>query len=954
MSYHLLGKKAIQVLVNYLKDKYPDISPKKNIVIIDNTYCIPNNSEYQSKIDIFDNVFKYLVFIHENPIKQYIKIKERVYGKELNALIITDKRKLLTRSFYTSEFKIYPKDLIDYYFESKKNINISIQDDINDLSYLIWDSIDFLQENLDRYKNKLTDKHVIEILFKEVMKNEKVSIYLLNKILFNPKLIIEIYNNEILKNLKDRINNFILNNFPQSLCKIIEKCIKKENFKDLFTILIIVSYIKQFNQDLSNFEVAFKYLNQKANFIEILDEDRDIVPLTKEIQKIGEIGDAFINLILKIILDNQELMIKEIERFINFPRIIRTIETNINLFEKNKTTHKSLFFPKISNLNKEFNKILYDVSNFWLSFNFLELYIIYILKMFFSSSKLKGLTKNVKLFTALNFKLIDKFKNNIFYKCGNSNSEYCIKLNFIENFFEIILCLYHLKNFVIPVIYNKKDDDKVWKHIFEKYYIPLNNSIEAFIENTLQFIPSIIGSIEQYISELEKLIFTILFKINSKFAEYLVKNYEKWVTNFDDKLTPLNVVNALKRLYFKNQLSGLNTFNLVLFIDCCHLDIWNILKQKMLEDFPNLYVETKIGYSILPTLTKYARMALFSGNYPIDFQSNDELKEFFRQVGKPTNQAYIEKMKNHFITNCENMFDFKVNMNNIKKSKENFQVSIFNFSDKTSHTYSQNFLKTLINSIYNSKIRPLLEFIIRNYKDFVIFYATDHGCSRCTEIFDWENQKFNRYWENAIFHKRGARTFISYKLPLNFNDLTKRLICIKHTEAKKWGLPSNIKLPKNNLFMDVSYFFATNYFNLKKTPENKRNLENFGHGGASLDEMIIPFAIIKRKSEDYLDFNWDIDVDISIENGTKNTHIYKIIIKNSSNKEIIFDKGHLITEYIHYKFMLYDKYKISNDNGDNVRQIKFRFLNKYLPTKLSFYFSFYQDEKMESSKIYYA
>ncbi|MHA1395971.1 MAG: PglZ domain-containing protein, partial [Promethearchaeota archaeon] len=452
---------------------------------------------------------------------------------------------------------------------------------------------------------------------------------------------------------------------------------------------------------------------------------------------------------------------------------------------------------------------------------------------------------------------------------------------------------------------------------------------------------------------LEKLIFNVLLKINSLFTEYLIRNYENWVSNIDNKSTPLNVVNGLKRLYFKNQLSGLNTFNLFLFIDCCHLEIWNILKQKILKDFSNLKIETKIAYSILPTITNYARMALFSGNYPINFQSDNELKEFFRNAGKPTTLAYIEKMKNNFITNCENMFDFKKNINNIKKNKDNFQISIFNFSDKTSHTYSQNFLKTLINSIYNSKIRPLLELITRKYKDYFIFFATDHWCSRCTEIFDWENQKFNRYWDNDIFHKRGARAFISYEIPSNFDNLAKKLICIKYTDAKKWGLPSQIKLPKSSLIMDVSYFFAVNYYNLKKTPENKRNLENFGHGGASMDEMIIPFAIIKRKTEDYKEFNWDLDVEFSIEDGNKNTHIYKIVIRNNSNKDIFFDKGHIITEKLHYKFVLYNNYKISNASGKNVRRIKFRFMNKYFPTKASFNFTFFQDEKLESSQVYY-
>jgi len=724
--------------------------------------------------------------------------------------------------------------------------------------------------------------------------------------------------------------------------------------KDLLNLLTIISYIRQFNQNLNNFEVTMKYIIVKTDLIQFLEFDEDILPLIAEIQAIGEIGDNLIKYIFKIISEKKNNEINLIKYIEKFKIVIKTIEDNINLFEQNPVTKNSIFFPELDDLSKNLNKILFEIPRFWLSFIFLEYYIMAILHMFFRNPKLNELTNTIVIFNALNFKSIDIFKNNFFYRIGDNSSEYWIKLNFLENFTEIILYLFFIKKKVIPLLKNKNDDELIWISIFEKYIFKLNESIESFIEDTLQFIPSTKSNIEIFVRNLEKIILDILNQVDTLFMGYLLNNYKKWVLKANDNSTPLNVVNALKRNFFTNYLSGLNKFNLFLFIDCCHLGIWNILKQKILSDFPNLYIQTEIGYSILPTLTKYARAALFSGEYPRNIQSNNELKEFLRQSGKPTSKAYIEEMKNHFITNCENMYDFKENINNIKNTKNNFQISVFNFSDKTSHTYSQNFLKTLINSIYNSKIRPLIELISRCYKEIFIFFATDHGCSRCTEQFDWKNDIFNRYWENDIFHKKGARVFISYEIPPNIDDLSKKMICIKHTEANFWGLPSNRKLPKSYILKELNYFFANNCYNFKKTPENKRNLENFGHGGATMDEFIIPFAIIKEKKQDFIEFNWKIDIEFFIEKTPQNSHTYKILIRNNSNKEIIFYEGHLITEVIHYKFILQTKYTISNNDGLNERNLKYRFPEKYLQKEAQFYFTFFQDEKREISKIYYA
>ena len=940
-----LNKSTISILISYLREKFNDISTKKFIILIDNNYCIPRTEESTKEFTIFDDINNYLVFIHENPIRQYILIKEKLYRKEKNCLIITNRKKELLKSFYCSEIKINPKSLLEYYFEKKLGKKITLPTNLNDISFLIWNSLDFIERNIERYQAELENKNYIEILFRELLIDGDESLYLLKKIFLNSELFFEIYHSSLLKNLKRIIKSYISNIFPKSFSNVIEKCLEYKNFRDLFNLLITISYIKQFNHNLDNFEVAIRYINSKTEITQILDTNEDIIPLNSEIKEVASIGDNFINYVIEILSEKKK---PEIKIFKNIGNLIKSIENDINLFEIDSITNKSIFFPEWVDLQKNFNKILFHVPSFWLSFNFLEYFIMAVLRWFFKNPKLKELKRTIIEFSALNFKSIDQFKENIFYVTDLKNSEYWIKLNFLENFIDIILYLYHLRRNVIPLLKNIKNDHIFWKTVFERYYLHLSGSIEALIENTLQFIPTKISNIEIFVKRLEKIIFNVLKEINNIYKKYLLSNYKNWVSNVNEDTTPLNVVNVLSRKFFPNFKTGLNTFNLFLFIDCCHVGIWNILKQKILNDFPNLSIQTELGFSILPTSTKYARASLFSGEYPKNIQSNDELKEFLRQFGRPTHKAYIEEMNKFFITNCENMFDFKENIENIRKSGDNFQISIFNFSDKTSHTYSQNFLKSLIDSMYNSKIRPLIELVIRNYKDIFIFFATDHGISRCTEEFDWENDKFNRHWENDIFHKKGVRAFISYETPLNRDGINKNLIYLKDDEASDWGLANS---SRGNA---LSYFFATNFYNLKKTPENKRNLENFGHGGASMDEFIIPFAIIEKKGEDFNEFNWNFEIKFTIEDSTPNKHLYKVFIKNHSNKEIIFNEGHLITELIHHKFILHSDYLIHNNSLNNELEIKFRFPRKYFHKNAFFYFTFYQDEKLETSDIIYA
>ena len=948
-SLSIFEKKIYPILKDYLNGIYINEFPKnKYIVLIDNFHCIPKVKIVHNII--FEGYFHYCILIHKNPIRRYVYIKENICRKEVNALIITDKEKksLLNRSFFINQIRITPQILLDSYFKKLNFTEINFSEEINIIGIYIWNSIDFIEKNIERYSKKLKNSYFLEIIFQKIIVTRQEIKFFLKQLIYNPKLIISLYKNE---GLREKLDKFISTFFPPKTTDVILNCIINENLHELFDLFTIISYIRQFNPNISNFKEAFEYINSRVRIIQNLDATHLVMPLNTEIIECGEISDNFLKLNQKIFLKNLKKELNLIKVY-NFPNIIKLIEKKINIFQKNTTS--LVLFPNFNNKDSFFKENFYDIPNFWLSSNFLEIYISHALDLFVNNDDYNRFRDKINLFICQNNKSIEKFKENLFFRIENSSSEYGIKLKYLQNFFEILLNFYYLSKDVIPNLDSIKDDSENWKKLFEKYIIPLNNSIEAIFENTLQFIPSSSSNIETLTLNILRIAFNNLKVINSAFQTFIKKNYADWVKNYKIKSTPLNTVNAISRKFLPNYLRGRKEYNLFLFIDACHLGIWNILKQKILNDFPTLFIKTEIGYSILPTLTKYARASLFSGVYPKDFskvyptefeinvQNFNEFKGFLTQINK-------KNVKNeHFVTNCENIFDFETNIKSIKHNRdENFQISIFNFSDKSSHTFSQSFVKTLIDSIYHSKIRPLIDLVLNSFQEVFIFFATDHGSSRCTQEFNWKNVEFNLFWNNSnLFVKRSSRTFISTFLPSNYEDIKQELICLNRDSSRKWGLPNH---NNNSQHIDLIYFFANSYYNLKKTPQNRRTLEHFGHGGSSMDEFIIPFATIKKKKANFKEFDGNIKIDLEIKENISNIkeNLFNILITNNSNKEIVFNRGHLETEKLYYKIITFSDNLITHTK-DNFKKIKLKIPKKY-GKEASFYFIFFCDEKFEIS-----
>src|SRR6266853_3015688 len=98
--------------------------------------------------------------------------------------------------------------------------------------------------------------------------------------------------------------------------------------------------------------------------------------------------------------------------------------------------------------------------------------------------------------------------------------------------------------------------------------------------------------------------------LRKDFAEYVARQYPRWLASPEGDRPPLSVDVGAEFL-----VPGLRSTGRVLFvvIDCLRLDQWEVLRDLVTPLFD---VEESHYYSILPTATPFARNAIFSGLFP--------------------------------------------------------------------------------------------------------------------------------------------------------------------------------------------------------------------------------------------------------------------------------------------------------------------------------------------------
>ncbi len=331
---------------------------------------------------------------------------------------------------------------------------------------------------------------------------------------------------------------------------------------------------------------------------------------------------------------------------------------------------------------------------------------------------------------------------------------------------------------------------------------------------------------------------------NAYFAKYVSENYLDWVSGkaADQPLLSHRVMREKVM-----PLLGEEPLFLIM-IDNLRYDQWKVIEPTLSDYYRT--AEEDIYFSILPTATQYARNSFFAGLMPSEIQKlypqlwkSDEddggknmheeelLGHQLKRYGSDARYSY------HKITKLEAGRKLSDQISNLMGNSLN--VIVYNFVDMLSHARTDmEMIKELAenDAAYRSVTRSWFEHsplknILENIakKNGRVVITTDHGTIQVSD-------------PEKVIGDRNTSTNLRYKLGRNLNYESKRVFAITK--------PEQAFLPKSN--MTSSYIFAKErqYF---VYPNNYNHFVNFyrdtfQHGGISMEEMMIPFAVLSPKS----------------------------------------------------------------------------------------------------------
>lgn len=334
-----------------------------------------------------------------------------------------------------------------------------------------------------------------------------------------------------------------------------------------------------------------------------------------------------------------------------------------------------------------------------------------------------------------------------------------------------------------------------------------------------------------------------LQEANKEFGKFIENEYQSWLSAEEgvpvlspqiiSKYVQPHIENGKKIMFF--------------IIDCMRYDQW-LTFEAVLSNYYT--IETDMYYSILPTATPYSRNAIFAGLFPSDIerlypelwlQGQDEtslnrheeelLKRQLIAAGLDVSFKY-EK-----ILNAEEGKRIADKMHNYTQSK--FGAFVYNFVDTLVHSRSDSAVikelapdETAFRSIteawfMHSNLLQMFKTLAE--EDVTVVVTTDHGSVRALR-------------DTKVFGDKDTAKNLRYKYGRNLKaDERNTVFFMNDPEAYK--LPS-IKGVNNYIIAKEDYYFVypTNYHKFQN-----RYRDTFQHGGASMEEVILPVATMTPK-----------------------------------------------------------------------------------------------------------
>ncbi|PID93370.1 MAG: two-component system response regulator [Bacteroidetes bacterium] len=325
-----------------------------------------------------------------------------------------------------------------------------------------------------------------------------------------------------------------------------------------------------------------------------------------------------------------------------------------------------------------------------------------------------------------------------------------------------------------------------------------------------------------------------------EFSRFIRKNYISWFKEAADE-APLLSPGVFQEQVFPLLKRGRVV---VVLIDNLRFDQWKIIEREMAGLF-RTELES-IFCSILPTATQYARNAMFAGMMPADIRKRyprlwvEEHEEGGKNAfEEELCRAQMERLGIQASLNYEKISNQRAGKKLVEHYKDllNFDLNIlvYNFVDMLSHArtemdmirelaYDESSYRSLVQSWFqHSYLFDLLKQLVAH--DISLVLTTDHGAVRVNNPL-------------KVIGDRMTSVNLRYKQGKNLNYDPKEVFEITR--------PADVRLPRSNV--TTAYIFAANK-DFMVYPNNYNHFVNlyrntFQHGGISMEEMLVPLAVL--------------------------------------------------------------------------------------------------------------
>ncbi len=329
---------------------------------------------------------------------------------------------------------------------------------------------------------------------------------------------------------------------------------------------------------------------------------------------------------------------------------------------------------------------------------------------------------------------------------------------------------------------------------------------------------------------------------NGEFTKFVTSQYPKWLSGRNRPVMSPDVVAEYVVPPLKQKKSVL-----FLVIDCMRLDQWMLIEPLLAEFFQ---IERSYYCSILPTATPFARNAIFAGLWP------DEIHDAYPDNYAELNEGSLNRMEDRLLQDNLSRhgvrLDRPVKYEKIFSNREGDELAkriadyyeqpmtafVFNFLDILAHGRSTNvILKEIAGT--DAAFRALMKTwfthsplfrILKSYaqRDVTVVVTSDHGAILCRR--------------GTMAHgRKSTSTNLRYKYGDNLKGDKDDAILVKKPGA--WRLPMFSLATTYLIAKEDFYFVYPNNYN-----EMVRQFQNsFQHGGISLEEMIVPVAVLRGK-----------------------------------------------------------------------------------------------------------